>query len=133
MGFKQFILNEIPWFDQDIEIPCPYKGHKGGAIKGGDIKWMFDIGTEYVKNGRYKKRLMDFHGFHGKAVGKVPIICRSDEKVFMYDVGAGKSYAPETDEDIDFCKVWIEAMMKTSNNQQLGIKNPTILKPKEAQ
>jgi hypothetical protein len=129
MGFKQY-LTEIPWFDQGIEISCPFKGHSGGDIKGGDIKWFFDVATEYVKNGRYKKRLLDFHGFFGKPTGKVPILCRSDDKVFMYNAKTGKSYAPTTDEDIDFCKVWIDAMVNTPTNQQLGI-NPTILTTEE--
>ena len=130
MGFKQF-LNEMPWFDQKIEIPCPYHKHSGGPIKGGDLKWLFDIATEHVKNGRYKDRLLQFHGIFGQMKGRVPMLCRADEKVFMFNTKDGKSFAPVEEDDVKFCKEWIDALMKADNNKQLGIKNPTILTVEE--
>ena len=124
MGKFINFLKESPLFMYDGRIECPYKDHKGGPINGGDNFFRFDSLSElFGKDSEYQKRM--FHAYKpNNPTGKVPLLCRKDMKVFMWNVDEDTTYAARRVDDIDFCNKFIEVMKsdrsKDRNSELLG-------------
>ena len=135
--FKTF-LTEMPHFLHQ-RVRCPCDNHEGERILvGGSEDHFFDVSAECIEPLSYrnqkKKLLIDVY-FSGKE-GIVPMVCRADFKVFMWNSGTGETYAPRKPEDIEFCEKIIQAInspcaIKKNNNDHWDHSKLTILEPHE--
>jgi len=128
MRFLHFILNEMPTLPA-IDIDCAYKHHVGGPLNGKENLYSYDAVAEVMDNEEHKKRML--LGYYQKKY-PVPIVCKSDLKVFMWD-GKTRTYAPRTKEDIYFCEEFIKALNseKSKERNDFDFSKAEILKPEE--
>jgi len=121
MTFKEY-LTEMPHFgaNPEVTLKCPYKYHHGGLIDSAIDKWTFDFGAEDAKD----KDQHDFVDYMKNRIdmrttpnGVIPMYCKSDEKVFMYDFDTKKAWAPTTPKELEMCRLLIKGMLHPSNHQ----------------
>ena len=142
MDFIQF-LKEEPYYNMpDLQVECPHKDHQGGKLIGSKDEWMYDYYGEHfdkyttTEDANEKRLLIRNITKEGHRKGVIPIYCRSDKVVFMWDSATGNTYAPVTTEDIKFCQLVADAILVTDGpshtNEQLGISEATVLKKQDS-
>lgn len=142
MDFIQFLKEQPNFSNNKIKINCPYIHHQGGQITGGEDEWNFDFYTEYYKVFT-KKEIADKYALKVNNViyqdirgDIIPFFCRKDNMIFMWNSKTNETYAPISEEDLEFCRVSGEAITKeethNDTNKNYGITEYHILTPEKS-
>lgn len=142
MDFIQF-LKEEPYYNMpDLVVECPHKNHQGGPIIGSNVEWMFDYYGEhfhkFTKQEDANKKILAIRNVtkNGIKKGIIPVFCRVDKVVFMWNTETDYTYAPKTFEDKTFCDIVAKALLVTDGpshtNEDLNITETSILRPEDS-